>query len=177
MHRFSKVALGLAALVMSESACAMEEQGVVRLFSKIRETMPNAIAADQLLINDGYDQIANGTDGTKTAYQYRGRNNGISIVIEPMSIPGLASNVLHAVWANNTDETYAARLATLVGKWRGNEQPDLFEDDEGWDTVEWPGEDDGPITGVTVGHQKEYRVTKIWDHQIHLTGEQDVHSR
>jgi hypothetical protein len=156
---------------MSEPASAMEEQGVMSLFLNIHETMPNAIAADQILTKDGYDQITNESDGTEIAYEYRNRNNGISIVIEQTSIPGLASNVFYAVYANNTNETFAAKLTTLVEKWRGNKQPNHFEDDEGWDTVAWPGEDDSPIIGVTVGHNKEYRVTKIWGHQLHLGGE------
>jgi hypothetical protein len=171
MRRLSKVALLWVALVMSESASAMEEQGVMSLFLKIHETMPNAIAADQILTKDGYDQITNESDGTEITHEYRSRNNGISIVIETMSMPGLASNVFYAVYANNTDKIFAARLTALVRKWRGDEQPNNFDDDEGWDTVAWPGEVGSPIVGVTVGHNKDYQVTKIWGHQLHWGGE------
>ena len=158
----------LLSCLNSSPATPPAKQEIWDVFQTLHQRTLSNSEMKEFLIGEGYTLTLDKTEDGQNELVFCKSENGISLLLEQEGITYLARNTTYAAYAHQTDQNYSAHLAIMMVKWRQDQLPEPFDDDEGWDTVAWSADDDSSQVGFSVGHNKEYGVTKIWGHQIHI---------
>ena len=168
------VTLTLAAgIVPSPVSPRTVPQLVVDLFWAIHQVMPDLGRAAVLLEEAQFNGGLLSDDESFQTVEMQSDDGRIGIVIDRTDFGPLGFEVGYTVTIAETNQDFAARVAVLVSKLLGNRVPGPLPEQyetEGWETVSWPGEDDGAQMIYAVGYSGEYGLTNIWGSQLHIQG-------
>ena len=159
-------ALLLVALTNISYGSPMNAETHVRFFKALHGLMPDIVGIEKKLNGMAFKQVRKQQGESGVAAEYANENETVFVQFDLQHYNGLATNLTYSVSIYETDADYAHSVMEAFDKWNSHTDPGRFDDDEGWITLGWAGEEESDLVLVTVGHNSTHHVTKSFGHQL-----------
>ncbi|WP_346893667.1 hypothetical protein [uncultured Roseibium sp.] len=154
------------------SGSALTPEYAANVFWEFRKLVPDDSAAEAYFRGVGFKLISKHNAEDKRYLEYADRSETLFAILDQDLHPPIANSLYLSVSTYGTDRRFVSRVIDILGGKlnRSDERP--LESGDGWEDVGWVGGDKNKATVlISVAHNAEHHVTKIWSHQLRVGDE------